>query len=109
MMQFNLVNGSICYLLHFPDGHYAIEDGFADGTVLLPAEDKSYQVKYPNGAKGRLVKESATTTVVYRPDNTTTTISKTAAGGYTVRNSEQGYMGEARPDRTGVNYEVGQW
>jgi len=108
VLKFTLVDGSSCYLRRFPDGSYAIEDGFADGTVLLPEADKSYLVKYPNGAKGRLVRKGSTT-IVHRPDKTTTTISKTASGGYTVRNSELGYMGSARPDRTGVHYELGEW
>lgn len=109
VLKFNLIDGSSSYLRRFPDGSYCIEDGFADGTVLIPNEDNSYLVKYPNGAKGRLVRQPDGTTIVYRPDNTTTTISKTNSGGYSVRNSKLGYMGEARPDRTGVNYELGVW
>ena len=110
VLKFNLVDGSSCYLRRFPDGSYAMEDGFADGTVILPeASTGSYLIKYPNGVKGRLVRKTNGTTVVYRPDKTITTISKTNSGGFTVRNDKMGYMGEARPDRTGVHYELGEW
>jgi hypothetical protein len=111
VLKFNLVDGSSCYLRRFPDGSYIIEDGFADGTVILPdgAESHAYIIEYPNGSKGRLVRKTNGTTVIYRPDKTTTTISKTNSGGYTVRNSKIGYMGEARPDRSGVHYELGEW
>lgn len=109
VLKFNLVDGSSCFLRRFPDGSYAIEDGFADGTVLLPEEGASFLVKYPNGVNGRLVRQSSNTTLVYRPDKTITTISKTNSGGYSVRNDKMGYIGEARPDRTGVHYELGEW
>ncbi len=110
VLKFNLVDGSSCYLRRFPDGSYAIEDGFADGTVILPEEGAaSYLIKYPNGVKGRLVRKPNGTTVIYRPDKTITTISKTNSGGFTVRNDKMGYIGEARPDRTGVHYELGEW
>lgn len=109
VLEINLVDGSTCYLRHFPDGSYAIEDGFADGTVLIPGATRSeYTVKYPNGLQARMVSQGQTMTI-YRPDNSTTTVTKTAAGGFTIRNTEQGYMGEARPDSTGLNYEMGQW
>lgn len=109
VLEFNLVDGSKCYLRRFPDGSYAIEDGFADGTVLVPgATQTEYVVKYPNGMRARMVREGQTMKV-YRPDNSVTTFNKTAAGGYRVNNTEQGYMGEARPDSTGLNYEMGSW
>ncbi|CAN5448117.1 hypothetical protein BH11CYA1_BH11CYA1_37360 [soil metagenome] len=110
VLKFNMVDGSACYLRRFPDGSYAIEDGFADGTVILPeASTGAYLIKYPNGVKGKLVRKANGSTVVYRPDKTITTIAKTNSGGYTVRNDKMGYMGEARPDRTGVHYELGEW
>lgn len=109
VLEFNMVDGSKCFLRRFPDGSYAIEDGFADGTVLIPREDSGdYLVKYPNGVRGRMVKHGDNITI-FRPDNTTTTVIKTASGGFRVNNTKFGYMGEARPDSTGINYETGQW
>ena len=108
VLKFNLVDATSTYLRRFPDGSYCMEDGFVDGTVLIPESPTSFLIKYPNGAKGRMVRQGSTTKV-YRPDKTVTTISKTPSGGYSVRNSSIGYMGEARPDRTGVHYELGEW
>jgi hypothetical protein len=109
VLKFNLVDGTACYLRRFPDGSYAMEDGFVDGTVIVPDEKGTYLVKYPNGARGKLVRKTDGTIEVHRPDNSITTFSKTSSGGYTARNSTIGYMGEARPDRTGVHYELGEW
>lgn len=110
VLKCNMVDGTSTYLRRFPDGSYAVEDGFADGTVLIPRkEDGDYLVKYPNGVKGRMVKEPGGNVKIYRPDKTVTTFDKTTAGGYSVHNTKFGFMGEARPDRTGVNYEVGTW
>lgn len=110
LLKMNMVDGSSCYLRRFPDGSYAVEDGFADGTVFIPRkETRDYLVKYPNGVHGRMVKEPDGTIKIFRPDQTVTTVQKTASGGYSVSNTKFGYMGEARPDRTGVNYEVGDW
>lgn len=109
VLKFNMVDGSSCFLRRFPDGSYAIEDGFADGTVLIPREDAGdYLIKYPNNTRGRMVKHGDNVTI-FRPDNTTTTVIKTASGGFQVSNTKFGYMGEARPDSTGINYETGQW
>lgn len=109
VLKFTLADGSNCYLRRFPDRSYAIEDGFADGTVLIPREESDdYLVRYPNGARGRMVKHGDNVTI-FRPDKTTTTVMKTMSGGYSVRNTEFGYMGEARPDSTGINYELGTW
>ncbi len=110
VLKMNMVDGSSCYLRRFPDGSYAVEDGFANGTVLIPRQESGdYLVKYPNGVQGRMVKDNSGTITIYRPDKTVTTFAKTAAGGYTVNNTKFGYMGDARPDTTGVNYEVGTW
>ncbi len=110
MLQFNMADGSKCYLRRFPDGSYAIEEGFANGTVLIPRrESNDYLVKYPNGVNGRMVKDNTGNITIYRPDKTVTTVAKTASGGYSVSNTKFGYMGDARPDSTGLNYESGQW
>ena len=109
ILKFTMMDGSSCFLRRFPDGSYAIEDGFADGTVLIPRQDTNdYLVKYPNNTRGRMVKHGDNVTI-FRPDNTTTTVEKTMSGGYKVHNTKFGYMGEARPDSTGINYETGQW
>ncbi len=77
--------------------------------MLIPREESDdYLVRYPNGARGRMVKHGDNVTI-FRPDKTTTTVMKTMSGGYSVRNTEFGYMGEARPDSTGINYELGTW
>ncbi|MBP7861228.1 hypothetical protein KA183_06065 [bacterium] len=110
ILKFTMVDGSNAYLRRFPDGSYAIEEGFANGTVLIPRRDKDdYLVKYPNGARGRMVKDNTGTITIYRPDQSVTTVAKTAGGGYKVNNTKFGYMGDARPDSTGINYESGQW
>lgn len=109
LLKFTMMDGTNCFLRRFPDGSYAIEDGFADGTVLIPRQETNdYLVKYPNNTRGRMVKHGDSVTI-FRPDNTTTTMEKTMSGGYTLRNTKFGYMGEARPDSTGINYETGQW
>ncbi len=110
VLKMNMVDGTSCYLRRFPDGSYAMEDGFANGTVLIPRkETRDYLVKYPNGVQGRMVKDNSGTITIYRPDKTVTTFAKTADGGYSINNTKFGYMGDARPDSTGVNYEVGTW
>jgi hypothetical protein len=110
VLKMDLVDGTSCYLRRFPDGSYAVEDGYANGTVLLPRkETRDYLVKYPNGFQGRMVKSADGNIVIYRPDRTETIFKKNASGGYTATNSKLGYMGEARPDDTGVQYEVGAW
>ncbi len=110
VMKFTMVDGTSCYLRRFPDGSYAVEDGFANGTVLLPRkENGDYLVNYPNGVQGRMVKGLDGNIKIYRPDNTITTFTKNASGGYAANNTKFGYMGEARGDDTGVQWEVGAW
>lgn len=110
VLKFNLVDGTSCYLRRFPDGSYCIEDGFANGTVLIPRrETEDYLVKYPNGVAGRMVKDMSGKITIYRPDKTVTTVEKTPSGGYKLHNTAMGYMGDARPDTTGLNYELGTW
>ncbi|MDZ4836366.1 MAG: hypothetical protein SGJ27_21540 [Candidatus Melainabacteria bacterium] len=110
VLKFTMVDGTSCFLRRFPDGSYAIEDGFADGTVLLPRKETGdYLVNYPNGFQGRMVKASDGNITIYRPDKTETKFTKNASGGYTATNTKLGYLGEARPDTTGVQYEVGAW
>jgi hypothetical protein len=107
--KFTLIDGSTAYLRRFPDNSFAIEDGFADGTVIVRNDKGEFIVKYPNGARGKVVFQSRNTILVYRPDNTITTYQKTSDGGYTINNDKLGYMGSARRDTTGINYELNEW
>lgn len=108
VMEFTMVDGSTAYLHQFPDGSYAIENGFADGTVMVPTSPTNYIIKYPNGVSGTVVRQSDQVTV-YRPDHTITTVKKEPSGNYRISNSKFGYMGEARPDDTGNQYGIGAW
>lgn len=108
VMEFTMVDGSTAYLHQFPDGSYAIENGFADGTVMVPTSPTNYIIKYPNGVSGTVVRQNDQVTV-YRPDHTITTVKKEPSGNYRISNSKFGYMGEARPDDTGNQYGVGAW
>ena len=108
VMEFTMVDASTAYLHQFPDGSYAIENGFADGTVMVPTSPTNYIIKYPNGVSGTVVRQSDQVTV-YRPDHTITTVKKEPSGNYRISNSKFGYMGEARPDDTGNQYGIGAW
>ena len=108
VMEFTMVDGSTAYLHQFPDGSYDIENGFADGTVMVPTSPTNYIIKYPNGVSGTVVRQSDQVTV-YRPDHTITTVKKEPSGNYRISNSKFGYMGEARPDDTGNQYGIGAW
>ena len=108
VMEFTMVDGSTAYLHQFPDGSYAIENGFADGTVINPTSPTHYIIKYPNGVSGTVVRQNDQVTV-YRPDHTITTAKKEPSGSYRISNSKFGYMGEARPDDTGNQYGIGTW
>jgi hypothetical protein len=110
ILEMNLVDGSTAYLWRFPDNSFAVQGGFADNTVIDPLEDKpnEYLVKYPNGAKGRIVR-TGSTTKIYRPDDSVTTIEKTPRGDYRMNNDKIGFMGEAHTDPTGLQYELGTW
>lgn len=104
LLTFRLIDGSRASLIKYPDGSGRIEGSFADGTVIIPTSDREFLVKYPNGAKGRLVK-TGSDIKVYRPDKTVTTFKKGMSGGYSVSNNKLGYWGEAVPDRTGLRNE----
>lgn len=109
VLEFSLVDGTTAYLRRFLDGSFAIEGGFEDGTVIVPTKQaQDFIIKYPNGAKGRIVRDGSTITV-YRPDDTVTKLTKNDSGGYDINNTKLGYMGSARPDPTGIQYELGTW
>jgi hypothetical protein len=100
VMQMAMVDGTIAYLHRFPDNSFAVEDGFADGTVMMPGNDGDFIIKYPNHVQGRVVFQG-NQILIYRPDKTITTFKKTASGAYDVSNTKFGYMGTARADDTG--------
>lgn len=108
VMEMTMTDGSSCYLHHFPDGSFAVEGGFADGTVILPRTPTQYTVKYPNGVVGNLVRQKDLMTI-HRPDNTVTTFKRTAGGGWEVNNSKLGYIGEAHPDDVSNNIQLNTW
>ena len=62
-------------------------------------------VRRPTGR----VERQGSTTKIFRPDNSVTTIKKAASGDYTITNDKIGYMGEAHTDPTGLQYELGSW
>jgi len=99
VMKMQMTDGSSAYLHHFPDNSFAVEDGFADGTVLVPAGGNEWTVKYPNNVQGKLVFQR-NQILIYRPDKTITTFKKTASGSYDISNTKFGYMGTARSDDT---------
>jgi len=99
VMKMQMLDGSSAYLHHFPDNSFAVEDGFADGTVLVPAGGNEWTVKYPNNVQGKLVYGRNKITI-YRPDKTVTTFQKGASGSYEMSNTKFGYMGTARADDT---------
>jgi hypothetical protein len=100
VMQMAMVDGTIAYLHRFPDNSFAVEDGFADGTVMLPGNQGDFIIKYPNHVQGRVVFQG-NQILIYRPDKTVTTFKKTASGAYDVSNTKFGYMGTARADDSG--------
>jgi hypothetical protein len=105
LLSVQLVDGSRCELIKYPDDSGKIVGGFADGTIIAPLNPKTYVVGYPNGARGRLEKTSDGGCKVFRPDGTVTTLKKTMSGRFAIRNDQLGYMGDATPDRTGLQFE----
>jgi hypothetical protein len=105
LLSCQLVDGSFCSVIKYPDSSMKIVGGFADGTIIAPLSAKTFVVGYPNGTLGRLEKMPNDGYKIYRPDKTITTLKKTASGGYAIRNDKFGYMGEATPDRNGIQYE----
>jgi hypothetical protein len=97
-LAIRMVDGSMSSLIRYPDDSARVEGGFADGTIVAPMGGNQYAVGYPNGTRGRLEKIPGGGCKVYRPDNTVTTLKKTASGGFSLRNTKFGYMGDAVPD-----------
>lgn len=105
LLSVQLVDGSRCSLIKYPDDSKKIVGGFADGTIIAPISPKTYVVGYPNGARGRLEKTSDGGAKIFRPDGSVTTLKKSMSGRFSIRNDKLGYMGDATPDRTGLQFE----
>lgn len=102
--EIRFVDGSSARLIKFPDGSSKIEGGYADGTIIAPNGKDTYIIAYPNGVRGKVV-ESAGQYQIFRPDNTVTTVKRTMSGDYSIDNNKLGYLGTARPDNEGMQYE----
>jgi len=109
VLEMNLIDASTAYLWRFPDNSFGIQGSYLDNSVIVPiqGEYNEYVIKYPNGRTGRVVKHGSTT-IVYRPDKTITTITKSGQG-FRISNDQLGYMGDAHTDPTGLQYELGSW
>jgi hypothetical protein len=106
LLEMQLIDGSQASLIKYPDNSGKIVGGYADGTIIAPSGPKTFIVAYPNGARGKLVKVSGNEYDIYRPDNTITRITKTAGGDYEMSNNKLGYIGTARTDTEGMQFEM---
>jgi hypothetical protein len=106
LLEMQMIDGSEASLIKYPDNSGKIVGGYADGTIIAPSGPKTFIVAYPNGARGKLVKVSGNEYDIYRPDNTVTRITKTMAGDYEMHNSKLGYIGTARTDTEGMQFEM---
>jgi hypothetical protein len=105
LLEIRFIDGSSAELIKYPDNSGKVQGGFADGTIICPEGNNSFIVAYPNGVRGKMVKLSSNEYKIYRPDNSVTTIKKTMSGGYEITNDKIGYMGTARPDSLGMQFE----
>ncbi|MBS2002848.1 MAG: hypothetical protein U0103_09060 [Candidatus Obscuribacterales bacterium] len=106
LLEIQMIDGSQASVVKYPDNSGKVVGGFADGTIIAPSGPNSYIVAYPNGARGKLVKINGIEYDVYRPDNTVTRIKKTASGDYDMTNNKLGYLGTARTDTLGMQFEM---
>jgi hypothetical protein len=107
VLEVQLIDGSQASVIKYPDDSSKIVGGFADGTIIIPASlgSNTYIVAYPNGVRGKMVRQSSSLYKIYRPDNTVTTVKKSMSGQFDITNDEIGFMGTAKPDRLGMQYE----
>jgi hypothetical protein len=105
LLTCHLIDGSLCKFIKYPDNSGKVEGGFADGTIIAPLDQNTFIVGYPNGARAKLEKLSGGGFKIYRPDGSITTMTKSESGRYSIRNSVLGYMGDAFPDRSGLQFE----
>lgn len=106
LLEIQMIDGSEASVIKYPDNSGKVVGGFADGTIIAPAGPNTYIVAYPNGARGKLVKVNGIEYDIYRPDNTVTRIKKTAGGDYEMTNNKLGYIGTARTDTLGMQFEM---
>jgi hypothetical protein len=106
LLEIQMIDGSEASVIKYPDNSGKVVGGFADGTIIAPSGPNTYIVAYPNGARGKLVKVSGIEYDIYRPDNTVTRIKKTAGGDYEMTNNKLGYIGTARTDTLGMQFEM---
>jgi hypothetical protein len=106
LLEMQLIDGSQASLIKYPDNSGKIVGGYADGTIIAPSGPNTFIMAYPNGARGKLVKVSGNEYDIYRPDNTITRITKTAGGDYEMSNNKLGYIGTARTDTEGMQFEM---
>lgn len=95
--EMRIVDGSSATVTKFPDGSSRIDGSYLDGTILAPLAPRAMVIAYPNGARGKMVKEG-NEVKIYRPDKTITTLKQTMSGTYEATNDQLGYLGSARPE-----------
>lgn len=105
LCEATMIDGSQASVIKYPDNSGKIVGGFADGTIIAPTSQNTWIVAYPNGVRGKLVKESSAIYKIYRPDDSVTTIKKTMSGDYDISNDQIGTMGTLRTDQLGMQYE----
>lgn len=104
-LEVRFIDGSLGSLIKYPDNSGKIVGSFLDGTIIAPINRNTFIVAYPNGVRGKMVKESDSQYKIYRPDDSVTTVKKTMSGDYSISNDKIGYMGTARTDQLGMQYE----
>ena len=95
--EMRIVDGSSATVTKYPDGSSRIDGSYLDGTILAPLAPRAMVIAYPNGARGKMVKEG-NEVKIYRPDKTITTLKQTMSGTYEATNNQLGYLGSARPE-----------
>ena len=105
LCEARMIDGSQASVIKYPDGSGKVVGGFADGTIMAPSGQNTWIIAYPNGVRGKLVKESSSLYKIYRPDDSITTIKKTMSGGFSISNDKIGTMGDLRTDQLGMQYE----
>jgi hypothetical protein len=99
-------DGTSAEIIKFPDSSLRVKGSVMDGTYACPdATGNGATVYYPNGVQGTLKRLPGGGLEIFRPDQTTTTITKNMSGSYRISNSKAGYLGDINTDSTGVNYE----
>ncbi len=98
-------DGSRADIIKFPDNSVRIKGSVMDGTYLCPNATGGGTVYYPNGVQGTMKRLPNNGLEIFRPDKTTTTITKNGDGSYRITNDKTGYLGDINTDASGLNYE----